>query len=1094
MTATAAVPGQRGHGHADDLNFADFLRQRADTNADRLALIHPAGAMNYAELDEIVWQAAAHLAHSGVMPGDVVTAVFDAELSILIVTLASLRLGATIFSQPRGFPPASWIAELRRAGVNWLIGSRPLSPPDDIREIVFDPSNPAAMAACGDRSIRASDPAAPAVLVAGSGSTGRSKLLAVGHRAYLQRLGRTFIRIPVEPDDRVFSQVHFDYDAGRRTVLATLYHGGVAVLVRRQGETLVGICEKSAITVVWTAVADLELALDQIPPNAPVPVLPGLRELYVGTATVSESLRNRTIRQLTGRLHIRYGINECGPVAIATPEQIRSVPGVIGRPLPAMQIGLFDDGNRPVAPGTVGEIRIRGPGLFDRYVDDPQAMERAFHDGWFRSGDLGRWSGDGLLIHCGRGDDMMIVAGINVYPAEIEQALGKHPAVREVAAFPVPGRNGQEVPVSAVALHPRMQADAEDLLTFGRERLGARAPRFIALFESLPRTTQGKVDRRSLREHVTRLLAQRRGSSGTSHRPAGSAPAAVGHVQIGFRAPPPESDERLRSWFADWLQAGPVGAAVAVAAPNRRPDAFSPVSACARHFLLHALALMTRLLQSGGVPVFDPASIEAFAPRPDKDGRWRAALALPRVERMDPQTSELALRAALDACSKMAAMPLADDSKKELILMFDQVIGRIRSVVPRGKSTIPLLRAAHALDIPFVHLWNGVYQIGWGSRGVRTSRSATACDSANGARVAQSKAGTAVVLHAAGLPVPVHGLAHSPEQALTLARRIGWPLVVKPDGADRGEGVTVDVRDEKHLVDAFETARAAAAGNPVLVERQVAGVCHRLFIARGKLLYAVRRLPKSVIGDGRSSVAELIRQANQRESAAPPWMRTEPFPEDEAARAAIGAAGFTMESVPAPDVPVPLRRIESTADGGFDQEVTNRMHPVNVDAALRATALLDLDVAGVDIISSDISAPWFENGAVINEVNFAPLLGGGEISRRYIPEYLARIVDDGGRIDIEVIIDGSASLSAARQRQQSLLDRGLRCWLTSARRTVGPDGSERSLPFATLVERFHALILDRSVDALVLAAGSEAELRDLPGSVAARTGSMVAAG
>lgn len=1059
--------------------------------------MHPAGTLSYGELDGIVWQAAAHLAHAGVVPGDVITPVFDAELSILIVTLASWRLGATLFSQPRGFPPAAWIRELQRADVKWLVGSRARPLPDGVRAIMFDPSNPGVPAENRDRSIRASNPAAPAVLVAGSGSTGRSKLLATGHRSYLQRLERTFIRIPDEPDDRVFSQVHFDYDAGRRTALATLYHGGVIVFAQRQRETLAGICRKSGVTVVWTAVADLEVALDQISPDTPAPALPALRELYVGTATVSESLRERTMKQLTSRLHIRYGINECGPVAIATPEQIRSVPGVIGRPLPGVQVGLFDEQSQPVTSGAVGEIRVRGSGLFDRYIDDPPAMEQAFQDGWFRSGDLARWTEDGLLVHCGRSDDMMIVAGINVYPAEIEQALGAHPAVREVAAFPVPGRVGQEVPVSAVVLRERMKADTDDLLAFAREKLGPRAPRFIALFETLPRTTQGKVDRQTLRKRVTQLLAQRHAAPAAEPRHAGSAPARIGRVQIEFRAPSPKNIERLRPWFAHWLQIEPAerakvspGPATADRAPAIRQSAVSP----ARHFLSCALALSVRLLQSGGIPVFDPVSIEAFAPGPGKDGRWRAALVLPTVQRLDSRVYELALRAALDACSQMAALPLVDDSKKALSLTLDRVIRRIRTLVPPGKSTVPLLRTAHALDIPFIHLSDGVYQIGWGSRGVRTSRSATTRDSAIGARMAQSKTGAATVLRAAGLPVPVHGLAHAPEQALALARRIGWPVVVKPDGADRGEGVTVDVHDEKHLVAAFEAARTVQEKKPVIVERQVPGVCHRLFIARGELLYAVRRLPKSVLGDGRSSITELIRQANHRETTVPPWMRTEPFPEDDRARSAIEAAGFTLESVPESGVPVPLRRIESTVDGGFDEEVTAAIHPVNVDAALRAAALLDLDVAGVDIISSDISAPWFRNGAVINEVNFAPLLGGGEISRRYLPQYLARIIDEDGRIEVEAIVDASASLSTARQRQQQHLEHGLRCWITSGRHTIGPDGSERPMPFVTLAERFQALLLDSSIDAVVLAAGSAAELDGLPVSAAAPTGSRAGAG
>ena len=91
---------------------------------------------------------------------------------------------------------------------------------------------------------------------------------------------------------------------------------------------------------------------------------------------------------------------------------------------------------------------------------------------------------------------------------------------------------------------------------------------------------------------------------------------------------------------------------------------------------------------------------------------------------------------------------------------------------------------------------------------------------------------------------------------------------------------------------------------------------------------------------------------------------------------------MTLASIPDPGTWVALRRIESTDWGGVDEEVTALIHPDNLKAALMATELFGLDMAGIDIISTDISRPWFETGAVINEVNFAPLLGGAEISRR----------------------------------------------------------------------------------------------------------------
>lgn len=1068
-------------------NFTDFFGARAREHPDRIALLHPGGALSYRELDARIWRSAADLHAQGVEPGSVLAPACEDELSILLVSLGALRLGATVFALPRGLAGPALAAELGRAGVNVVAGLRCDAMPPAARRIAFDAARPGTFGEPVDPSIRCAQPGVPAVLVSTSGSTGRSRLFPIGHRSYLHRLEHTFVRDPVQADDRVFSQVHLDFETGRRIVVTALYRCGTAVLVdRRAASSLVEICARHAITVVWTTASDLEWELDRLPADVRIPALPTVRELYVGTATVGESLRERAMARLSPQLHIRYGTNECGLVSIATPEQIRRQPGTVGRPEPGVQVQIFDAQARLVGPGEVGEVRIRTPGMFDGYLDDAQANARALRDGWFHPGDLARWAPDGQLIHCGRADDLMIVRGINVYPAEIERVLGEHPAVREAVAFPVRSRNAQEIPVCAVVAHVGQRSSDDELLAYARERLGSRAPHFIVVLDRLPRTAQGKVDRPTLREAVMQWLARRAGP--TADSPAGPAlhrspaPASdttigqppVNRLQIGFRSPAPDRIDSLVPWFAEWLRIDAPGCAPVAAGSD---DA---AAAPARRFLSHALALTMRLLQAGGVPAFGNAWIEDCATQPDEAGRWRAAVALPTVELIEPRVCELALRAALDACSAMSALPLTDDSRATSSAGLEQAIRRIAALVPQGKSTIPLLREAHARAIPFVHLGQGVYQLGWGSKGVRTNRSMTARDSAIGARRAQSKTNAAALLRVAGLPAPTHGLADTAQQAAQLARRLGWPVVVKPDDADRGEGVSVDVHSDERLLAAFGIARAGRPNKPVIVERQVPGVCYRLFVARGRLLYAVRRLPKSVIGDGRSTVAMLIAQANRVERALPPWSRTEPYPDDDEARAAIVQAGFTIDRVPAAGVPVPLRRIESTAAGGFDQEVTGEVHPVNVDAALRAASLFDLDVAGIDIISPDIAEPWYRNGAVINEVNFAPLLGGGEISRSHIAGYLARIVDGDGTIPIEAIVDRSPDLVEARRRQQAWTQRGARCWLTSARRTSGPDGRERPMPFTTLGERFRALILDCDVDALILVAEAPAQLESLP--------------
>lgn len=238
---------------------------------------------------------------------------------------------------------------------------------------------------------------------------------------------------------------------------------------------------------------------------------------------------------------------------------------------------------------------------------------------------------------------------------------------------------------------------------------------------------------------------------------------------------------------------------------------------------------------------------------------------------------------------------------------------------------MPILREAHRKNIPFIHLGNGIYQLGWGSKAKRINRSSTELDSPIGSIMSHNKIITASLLRTACLPAAEHKVAQSQEEALLAATTMGWPLVVKPSDSDRGEGVTIDVIDEMMLKEAFSAAKKNSRSKRILVEKQVHGVCCRIFIANQKMLYAVKRLPKSVIGNGKDTIKQLIDEANAREKRLPPWKRSEPFPMDEQALEAMELSGFTLDSIPKVNELVPLRKIESTQWGGFDEDITDQL-------------------------------------------------------------------------------------------------------------------------------------------------------------------------
>jgi cyanophycin synthetase len=517
----------------------------------------------------------------------------------------------------------------------------------------------------------------------------------------------------------------------------------------------------------------------------------------------------------------------------------------------------------------------------------------------------------------------------------------------------------------------------------------------------------------------------------------------------------------------DWLQSvleieiEPLGFPLAPAA--------SPEQAAVTGLLARCLLLARVLLQTVNIPVFSPGAVLSVQQDTHDRSTWKAILAIVRIDHIDQRCYNLILKASINILLGLSEKPLTPENREALYTLLNkQVIHPLKKLVTAGKSTIPVLRVAHRLDIPFLHLGAGVYQLGWGNKGRRFDRSTVAMDSAMGGKLAQNKVWTAQLLRMAGLPAPEHGVVTTTEGAERIARRLGWPIVVKPADLDRGEGVTVGVNNNNSLLESFEKARKLSKSKRVIIERQVVGTCHRIFVANGQILYVVKRLPKSVKGDGSRTVAELIQAANQREKIRPPWQRTELFPNDEAAVDAMLTAGFTLDSAPGAGVAVPLRDIESTQWGGGDEDLTGSIHLENADIALRAAELFDLCVAGIDIISPDISRPWHENGAIINEVNFAPQLGRAETSRNYIPEFLSRFIKGDGRIPVEVYVGGESAVTAARSRQQELVKEGINCFITSHNLSMAPSGQKIHFPFESLFKRCRVFLLNSQVEAIIL--------------------------
>ncbi|MCL4745069.1 MAG: acyl--CoA ligase [Burkholderiaceae bacterium] len=486
-------------------NVADILSESARRAPAAVAMVSRREPLSYRMFDALVWRTATILASRGVSRADVVVVSCLAETMAVIVVMALARLGASVLSLPLREPRALRVASAARCGARWIVTDVEGLDDAGLEVLRVAAADIARSPGASDPTVRDPDPRAPWLIVIGSGSTGAPKRIDLTHRVVWQRTLKNIRALGLTSADRCACAAHFDHAVVKQRFVAVFACGATVVLCDRGGRCrdLAGLCRDERVTVLDANVVHLEHLLASLPADA-TNVLGGLRALRIGASMVSPRLRDRLARTLTAKVHVAYSMNEFGGVSLTDPGETLAVPDSVGKALRGVELEVVDPEDRPVASGEVGAVRVRGPGMIDAYVDDEQASANAFRGGWFYPGDLGVLTPEGSLLYRGRADQMMILDGINIYPAEIEQAMLAHEAVAGAVAVKLHSDVHQDLPVCAVELHAGKSAAEEALQAHAIERLGVRSPRRVVVLSRIPRTEQGKV----VREELFRMLGQ----------------------------------------------------------------------------------------------------------------------------------------------------------------------------------------------------------------------------------------------------------------------------------------------------------------------------------------------------------------------------------------------------------------------------------------------------------------------------------------------------------------------------------------------------------------------------------------------------------
>ena len=313
-----------------------------------------------------------------------------------------------------------------------------------------------------------------------------------------------------------------------------------------------------------------------------------------------------------------------------------------------------------------------------------------------------------------------------------------------------------------------------------------------------------------------------------------------------------------------------------------------------------------------------------------------------------------------------------------------------------GPSTQAIVDEAVSRDIPWLRLdRSSLVQLGQGVHQQRIRATMTSRTSAIGVDIASDKSLTNALLSSAGLPVPRSQVVRSEEGAVAAASKIGYPVVVKPLDGNHGRGVALDLRADDDVRRSFKTAYDESRNGDVVVESYVTGNDYRVLVVGGRLAAVAQRVPAGVTGDGKHTVSELVEleNADPRRGIGHEKVLTR-IRVTAAAEDLLRKQGLELDAVPDEGRRVMLAATGNMSTGGTAIDRTHEAHPDNIEIAETAAQVIGLDIAGIDLIAPDITAPVREQGGAIVEVNAAPGFRMHTNPTEGEPQYVAKPVID----------------------------------------------------------------------------------------------------
>ena len=449
--------------------------------------------LTLADLLHVVRRRATALADYGAAAGTRVAVSAPSSLDLVTTYLAVLHLGATAVLVNPSYTDHELAATLARADAALLVTDRPARHPGAVA--LSD------VVAASDAEPHPGGPVTPttvALLAFTSGTTGPPKGVPLTHAHLLSSIRAAMLAWRWQAGDTLVHALPLFHQHGLSGIHATLAAGSsAAVLSSFTPTALVEAVERERATVLF-GVPSIHRRLLELGAAALRPFR-RLRLVTSGSAPLPPALAEEFAAATGVQLLERYGLTETG-LDLSNRYDGPRVGGRVGTPLPGIEVRLATPTGAPVEGPAAGEILLRGPQVFNGYLDDPEATTAAFHPGgWFRTGDLGRWDDRGLLEITGRLKELIITGGMNVSPGEVEAVVEQLPSVSEAAVAGVPDERWGEEVVAWVVPKEGADVDPAAIIEHCRQHLAAyKCPKRVLRTAQLPRNPMGKIVRSEL--------------------------------------------------------------------------------------------------------------------------------------------------------------------------------------------------------------------------------------------------------------------------------------------------------------------------------------------------------------------------------------------------------------------------------------------------------------------------------------------------------------------------------------------------------------------------------------------------------------------